>query len=68
MTLATCLGTGVVWRRAETAEFPYAAEVAGRSWAIRVNDFPAEPMYSLYIDGAEIGDFDDWPGCWQRPG
>ena len=57
----------VTWAETATAEFPYAARVDGRHWRIRLGDFPAEPLYALFIDGIEIGSFDDWPDTWNRP-
>lgn len=67
MTLRQHLDTSVTWRRTGDAETPYAATVAGRDWRLRLNDFPAEPMYTLVVDGLPIGDFDDWPPAWTRP-
>ena len=37
----------VRWRRTEDGEWPYYAEVDGHVLRVRVNDFPAEPLYSL---------------------
>jgi hypothetical protein len=34
---------------------------------IRVNDFPAEPLYTLLVDGEEVEDLEDWPEAWTRP-
>jgi hypothetical protein len=68
MTAPDPLTHPVSWRRTDRAEYPYAALVAGQNWLIRVNDFPVDPLYTLFIEGREAGDFDDWPGCWQRPG
>jgi len=67
VTLAQLCDRPVLWRRTGKGEFPYVATVAGQDWLIRINDFPVEPMYTLLIDGREVGDFDDWPGGWQRP-
>jgi len=68
MILAECLGRRLSWRATDDADCPYALAVDGRDWLIRVNDFPAEPFYTLLIDGREVGDFDDWPVLWRRPG
>lgn len=67
MTLTECLSRSVSWRRTGGGEFPYKAVVFGREWLIRINDFPAFAMYTLMVDGREVGDFDDWPAGWQRP-
>ena len=38
----------------------------GHRWEARINDFPDEYMYSLSIDGALVGDFNEWPEAWDR--
>ncbi len=35
---------------------------------MRVNDFPAEPLYSLLVNGQVAYDLEDWPERWLRPG
>lgn len=57
----------IVWEHSGDGEFPYRARVDGRTYTIRVNDFPAEPLYTLLIDSAEVGDLGDWPSAWIRP-
>ena len=54
------------WRSTGDAIYPWAAEVDGISWRVRVNDFPDELMYSLMIGSENGGDFHDWPETWQR--
>jgi hypothetical protein len=55
------------WEHSGDGEFPYHAEVDGRTLTVRVNDFPAEPLYTLIVDGSELLDLDDWPTVWRRP-
>ena len=57
----------VEWRRTASAEQPYEADIDGRRWTVRVNDFPAEPLYTLLIEGVAAGDLDEWPAPWVRP-
>ncbi len=57
----------VVWSHTGDGEFPYEADVHGRRFTIRVNDFPAEPLYTLIADGRELLDLEDWPSRWVRP-
>jgi len=57
----------VAWRRTASAEHPYEADVDGQRWTVRVNDFPAEPLYTLLVDGQPVEDLDAWPGAWRRP-
>jgi hypothetical protein len=65
-TLAEYLANGVSWIATGDRELPWAAQVHGERWQIRLNDFPDDLMYSLIIDGREIGAFHDWPPAWQR--
>jgi uncharacterized protein YjaG (DUF416 family) len=60
------LARALSWKSTGDASYPWAAEVDGNIWRIRINDFPDELMYSLIIDGENAGDFHDWPEIWQR--
>jgi hypothetical protein len=65
--IAECLKATVHWSATDDAENPYERKVGDALWTIRVNDFPAEPMYTLIVNGTLVGDFEDWPDCWIRP-
>jgi hypothetical protein len=58
----------VTWRKGPDPEFIYIAVVGDEHWVIRLGDFPAEPLYTLMVDGEDVLEFDDWPPAWQRPG
>ncbi|MBL8484230.1 MAG: hypothetical protein JNJ60_18685 [Rhodocyclaceae bacterium] len=62
------LARRVTWRGTGNAITPYAADVDGLPWQLRINDFPAEPMYTLIVAGQEVEHFDDWPAAWRKPG
>jgi len=66
MESTQALARALSWERTGDAEVPWRVEVDGTAWRIRVNDFPAEALYSLLIDDAEVLDFDDWPDAWAR--
>jgi hypothetical protein len=57
----------IVWKHTGDAEFPYTAEAEGRRFTIRINDFPAEPLYTLLADSEELTDLEDWPPAWVMP-
>ena len=57
----------IAWRRTASGELPYEAEVDGHRWTVRVNDFPAEALYTLLVDGVPVEDFDAWSSAWERP-
>lgn len=61
-----CMSQRIIWSKTGSGEFPYEATVLQAYWRIRINDFPAEPMYTLLIDGDTVGSFNDWPPHWQR--
>jgi hypothetical protein len=65
--LRSALQASVSWTKGADPAYPYEARVDGRSWVIRLGDFPAEPLYTLIVDGEAIGAFDTWPGAWTRP-
>lgn len=57
--------------RFETTEdprHPYATEVDGTRWTVRLNEFPEEPsLYTLFVDGVVAEELMDWPAVWHRP-
>jgi hypothetical protein len=65
--LAAALRRPVAWVRRGDVTRPFAAEVAGQQWLLQLGDFPAAPLYTLIVDGEEIGSFDTWPEAWGRP-
>ena len=44
--------------------FPFKATVDSQIWKLRVNNFPDEPMYTLFINDKAILTFDDKPSTW----
>ncbi len=56
----------ISWERTGDGEFPYRAHAGAAELLIRVNDFPAEPLYTLLVDGRPDLDLDDWPASWVR--
>ena len=56
----------VIWIRSFDAnEFYWVADDNSHTgWKLRLNDFPAEPMYTFIVDGNEILNFDDLPDNW----
>ncbi|HEY0937494.1 MAG TPA: hypothetical protein VGD91_27615, partial [Trebonia sp.] len=61
-------GRPITWESTGNGEFPYRATAGGAELLVRVNDFPAQPLYSLLADGQLDQDLEDWPACWTRPG
>lgn len=58
--------TRVHWRESDDVDFPYFATVGDSQWKLRLNDFPEEPLLTLFIDDREWGHLDDWPAAWER--
>ena len=56
----------IIWSKTADSEFPYVAVGEHGRVKIRINDFPAEPLYSLIADDVVLCDFDQWPPNWQR--
>ena len=60
--------TSITFTHTADGERPFTAIVSGATVLLQVNDFPAEPLYSVYVDGVHLTDLDDWPPAWTRPG
>jgi len=65
--LAPALATHVSFTTTGDPLVPFCARVGAAYWAVRLNDFPEEPLYTLLIDDEPVGDFDDWPATWRKP-
>jgi hypothetical protein len=65
--LGELLARAVTWTATGDVFHPWAAEVAGARWRVRLNDYPDDLMYTLLTGDAEIGSFHDWPEAWKRP-
>lgn len=59
--------TPLTWEHTGDGEVPFRTSVGARVLTIRLNDFPAEPLCTLMVDGEEIEDIEDWPEAWVRP-
>lgn len=57
----------IEWLEGEDPEYPYETEHEGRKLLVRLNDFPAEELYTLMAGDEEIANFNDWPDSWKRP-
>lgn len=67
ITLDMLLQTKITWQATGDAIFPLQATILGKELRLRINDFPAEPLYTLFVDGAELESLEDWPRLWERP-
>ena len=65
MKINDYLSKAIKWNATGDAEFPYSAMVDGKNARIRVNDFPADNLYTLIVGTAEC-DVDDWPSVWAK--
>lgn len=61
------LSSKIIWTKTSDAEYPYSAHREGEKLVVRLNDFPAEAMYTLLVSDSALCDFDDWPKSWSRP-
>ncbi len=56
----------LTWTATGDPDHPWTAEVDGKRWQVRLNDFPDDFMYGLVIAGETVGHFHDWPQTWRR--
>jgi hypothetical protein len=60
------LAKNIEWRSTGNLDIPWIAEDRQHTYRVRLNDFPDEWMYGLFVDETEVGDFHDWPDTWKR--
>ncbi len=58
--------SAAIWAKTGDLDYPWMADHEGEKYQVRINDFPDEHMYTLFVDGTSVGDFDDWPDAWDR--
>lgn len=57
----------VVWNEGPSPIYPYIAALDGDELVLRLNDFPEEHLYTLFVNKSEVLSFDEWPDMWIRP-
>ena len=67
ISLSGCQSAAVEWMPSTDPGFVWQAAMGSGIWRVRINDFPDEPLYTVYVDDGKVGDFDDWPATWTRP-
>ena len=65
MKIKDYFAKSITWDATNDAEYPYETVFEGEAISIRLNDFPADELYTLIVDGSEIS-FDDWPKVWAK--
>lgn len=56
----------IVWKPNAKPLFPHKASADGKELLLRINDFPEESLYTLFVDGQPVGDLDDFPESWSK--
>jgi hypothetical protein len=58
--------TPLIFRTTNDVLRPWTTEDQGHRIEVQVNLFPDEVCYGLVVDGAVLGDFNEWPKQWRR--
>lgn len=56
----------IEWESSVDSPYIFIADVQGKHVRLRLNDFPAEPLCTLMIDGEQT-DLDELPKLWTLP-
>ncbi|MBZ5733715.1 hypothetical protein K8Z61_04330 [Nocardioides sp. TRM66260-LWL] len=56
----------VRWQSTGDLYFPWAADLEGVWWVLRLNSWPDHPMYTLFVAGSRRLDLDDIPPRWKE--
>jgi len=65
-SLEEYLSTDVKWWKTKDPTALWRTQVGAGTWTVRVNDFPEEHLYTLFVNDEELGSFDEWPSQWSR--
>jgi hypothetical protein len=58
----------VQWQSNADPDYPFVAQVDGKEWKLRLNDYPEEEYaYTLLINGKAAFSFTDMPEAWKYP-
>lgn len=60
------LERSIHWDETQDSLAPWAATVDGHALELRLGDFPAEPMYTLVVDGVDVQELESFPVNWTR--
>jgi hypothetical protein len=66
MDLAALLRMTLVWEPTKDVDVPWRARAGSNACTLRLGDFPAEPLYTVLVDGRELGTVDEWPATWSK--
>jgi len=58
------LSENIRWKETSNPSFPLRSAHSGDDLRLRLNDFPAESLYTLFVNGEEVIDIDDLPANW----
>ena len=58
------LSEKIRWKESSNPEFPLRTDHDGDQLQLRLNDFPAESLYTLFVNDREIMDLEDLPENW----
>jgi hypothetical protein len=66
LRVARRLRSELIWTKTGDNDFPWEIRTPRSHLQVRLNNYPDEWMYSLFVNGECVGDFHDWPECWNR--
>ena len=64
--LGDYLHANVKWSKTLDPAIFWRSQVGADVLLVSINDFPEEQLYTLFVNGNEVGNFDDWPEQWVR--
>ena len=58
--------TNIGWQKTNESAYLFKALFNGKEVRLRLNDFPDEPLGTLFVDAHEV-QIEDFPRCWTLP-
>lgn len=60
------LNEPITWHDTGDSKWMWRARYRAYDLAVRLNDWPAEASYTVYVDGAAAYDIEEWPAAWTQ--
>jgi len=60
------LSERITWYDTGEARWMGRARHGAMELSVRLNDWPAEPSYTVFVDGAAVCDLEEWPAAWEQ--
>lgn len=60
------LNEPITWHDTGDAKWMWRARRGSLELAVKLNNWPADESYTVFVDGAAAYDIEEWPAAWEQ--